>query len=213
MKTTSLNFDRKWGKKIPRRPARSDLDPTQSQRPRKVSQTCACGNYLHRTGMQCTTRPAARLVRLNHELLRSSIPVFLCPALLRPPRAAPLVRNPGISRRSFTISGLKCSTIRTEDESQSSRDGIDFKQVRALPPQCPGCGARTQVVDPGIAGHYDLERKAVQSYLNPEPPKDLSKEAVYQGALETADQELLKGLGLSQDVAGAYLCSCISPTP
>ena len=54
--------------------------------------------------------------------------------------------------------------------SQSTLSGT-ITSSRHLPVSCPGCGALTQDVDSGSAGHYTLSRKAVKTYL-----RDLRRE-------------------------------------
>lgn len=73
----------------------------------------------------------------------------------RPPPESTLLH------RQLVDAYLQGSTIPSSSQPSSSKLTPSSKY---LPISCPGCGALTQDVDPGLAGHYTLSRKAVRNY-------------------------------------------------
>jgi genetic interactor of prohibitins 3, mitochondrial len=73
---------------------------------------------------------------------------------------------------------------------------------RSLPRACPGCGAPTQTYQENEAGYYDVERKAVRSYVGRDADKveeSSQEDDIYASALKEASPELLQELGMEQD--------------
>lgn len=72
-------------------------------------------------------------------------------------------------------------------------------RVRTLPVQCAGCGALSQTAVPDQPGYYNLDRRAVKTYLGlvKEEQRQSSEDAVLQEALQNRG-ELLEQLGLAK---------------
>jgi hypothetical protein len=153
-------------------------------------------------------RPALRQARtlLNHE---ASIPLFLCPALVRAPIVAP--RRPIPQKR-----GKKYSTLVPPQEQTNatapppetshvppSKPSPDPSSTqRSLPRACPGCGAPSQIYDKREAGFYDVDRNSIREYLDgvPKGPKEATAEDdIYAKALKNVKPELLGELGLQDE--------------
>ena len=129
-------------------------------------------------------------------------PVFLCPEIARLHSFILSVREISFKagRRQFTNSSLKIHN--------ASQVQLPPQRV-SLPLQCPGCGAFTQVSDPGHAGYYSSSRRSVKIYMAQ------SKAAAGQGlpseaetidqVLKSADETLLKTLGLENASIGSEL--------
>jgi hypothetical protein len=152
-------------------------------------------------------RPALRQARtlLNSEA--SSVPVFLCPALLRPPIVVPhRLAQPVQHTASFSTCGRARQQASPEaihpaetvqSHSLSTPPTQPQSSRRSLPRACPGCGAPTQIFDKKEAGYYDVDRKVVRRYIDWDPNKvqDASREDdIYTKALENASPELLEQL-------------------
>src|ERR1700754_2243274 len=89
--------------------------------------------------------------------LTSSRPLrSIATADCEPPLPEPLLPH---ARRP--LERLPQPTSSTDFRSPSSNLAPSAKN---LPISCPGCGALTQDVDPGLAGFYTLSRKAVRKY-------------------------------------------------
>jgi len=83
---------------------------------------------------------------------------------------------------------------RAPQESLDAHNAADTSKVLPGLTACPGCGALAQTVEPGEAGYYSLQRRAVDSYLKQQSSK--TDDNVVSSALESADPELIKTLGL-----------------
>ncbi|KAI8935028.1 hypothetical protein NX059_008692 [Plenodomus lindquistii] len=150
-------------------------------------------------------RPALRQARtlLNHE---TSIPAFLCPALLRPPAATSRQNaqptRPNRPRKNF-------STLPRVQQQHDipSTEIVESHQPppaprRSLPRACPGCGAPAQTTEKSEAGYYNTERKAVWDYANRDVDKvqeSTHEDDIYNKALENVSPELLGELGISEN--------------
>jgi len=89
------------------------------------------------------------------------------------------------------------STRKADFEPKESLDTEDAADVSRFPlglTACPGCGALAQTVEPGEAGYYSLQRRAVDSYLRQQSSK--TDDSVVSSALESADPGLVRSLGL-----------------
>ncbi|KNG50047.1 gtp-binding protein [Stemphylium lycopersici] len=150
-------------------------------------------------------RPALRQARtlLNHE---ASVPVFLCPALLRTPITAPRRHPPQVqSSRNLSASRRRreqtsAPALPAEQAGASTQNGAPAET--SLPRSCPGCGAPTQLYDKKEAGYYNIDRKAIRDYLNwaPNRPKDATVEDhVYENALKNINPDLLGELGIADE--------------
>ncbi|EUC35918.1 hypothetical protein COCCADRAFT_24209 [Bipolaris zeicola 26-R-13] len=140
---------------------------------------------------------------LNHE---ASIPLFLCPALLRAPITTTR-RGPSRARSSTNFSTsrpikdqVRAAVPPTENHDTSPQNP---PVSRSLPRACPGCGAPAQIYEQNEAGYYNIDRKAVRAYLNPVPntPKDTAtqEDHVYEKALSNVDPQLLGELGIAKE--------------
>ncbi|XP_014560204.1 hypothetical protein COCVIDRAFT_89890 [Bipolaris victoriae FI3] len=140
---------------------------------------------------------------LNHE---ASIPLFLCPALLRAPITTTR-RGPSRARSSTNFSTsrpikdqVRAAVPPTENHDTSPQNP---PVSRSLPRACPGCGAPAQIYEQNEAGYYNIDRKAVRAYLNPVPntPKDTAtqEDHVYEKGLSNVDPQLLGELGIAKE--------------
>ncbi|KAI9751926.1 MAG: hypothetical protein M4579_005837 [Chaenotheca gracillima] len=125
----------------------------------------------------------------------SSVPLFLCPALLR---ARPQ-SSKGFSRRSLQPKSWQ-RRLQTEATAQTTGIATEKKEPYALPFICPGCGALSEGAAPGEAGFYSPGRKTVRLWLRQgEPktdPKKVNEDAIFSEALQKADKSLLNETGL-----------------
>lgn len=152
-------------------------------------------------------RPALRQARtlLNHDALQTSIPSFLCPALLRtttsaqsrPAKPSQRFSTFGRARQEAPAPILSVGTV----DNQPLREPQSKSQPekRSLPRSCPGCGAPSQLFDKKEAGYYNVDRGAVRAYLKWDPNKAqeaTQEDDVYSNALKDANPELLKELGV-----------------
>ena len=129
-------------------------------------------------------------------------PVFLCPEIAR--------------LRSFTLSVREISfrAGRRQLANSSLRTHSAFpvqlpSQPVSLPFQCPGCGAFTQVSNPGHAGYYSSSRRSVKIYLAQRKAaagQGVPSEAeTFDQVLKNADETLLETLGLDNASNGSEL--------
>jgi hypothetical protein len=153
-------------------------------------------------------RPALRQARtlLNHE---ASIPLFLCPALVRAPIVAP--RRPVPQKRVKKYSTL----VPPQEQTNATAPPPETSHIlpskpspdpsstqRSLPRACPGCGAPSQIYDKREAGFYNVDRNSIREYLdgNPKRPKEATAEDdIYAKALKNVKPELLGELGLQDE--------------
>ncbi|KAF2107244.1 hypothetical protein BDV96DRAFT_589398 [Lophiotrema nucula] len=157
--------------------------------------------------MRSALRQASKLGTHEHTLPLSSVPVFLCPALLRAPLAP--VRRHVPAARSFSTGRPRrqeaLAAIESADKAQNDTPGASnapSKVTRQLPHACPGCGAATQVIDKTEAGYYDIDRRQVKTFLEYDPNEQTQEkwEAVlYKQSLKQVDSSVLEEMGISAD--------------
>ncbi|OAK98013.1 hypothetical protein IQ06DRAFT_279020 [Phaeosphaeriaceae sp. SRC1lsM3a] len=155
-------------------------------------------------------RPALRQARtlLNHDAYAASIPLFLCPAILR----APVVTSHRHVQRS--TSSNKFSTFGRAQQQTSAAipptEPIESPPVdsgsseiadsrASLPRSCPGCGAPSQIFDTKEAGYYNVNRKVVQEYLGWDAKEATQEDEIFATALKGVDKTLLGELGVGED--------------
>ncbi|KAL8797217.1 MAG: hypothetical protein Q9195_000684 [Heterodermia aff. obscurata] len=120
-------------------------------------------------------------------------PIFLCPEVARLHSFRLSVRKNFFKagRRQVTNSSLRIHSA-SPAQLPPHRDLLPF--------QCPGCGAFTQVFDPGHAGYYSPSRRSVKTYLAQREAaagQTFPSEAeTFDQVLKNADETLLKTLGL-----------------
>ena len=127
-------------------------------------------------------------------------PLFLCPEIAR--------------LQSFTLSARDVSFNAGRRQLANSPSRIPSAYSVQLPPQhvslplqCPGCGAFTQISDPGHAGYYSSSRKSVKIYLAQRKAaagQGFPSEAeTFDRVLKNADESLLQTLGLGNASTGS----------
>jgi len=161
-------------------------------------------------------RPALRQASHHHEytLIRSSVPVFLCPALARDPVVAPVPPRLRSSRKFTSFARqhqevMAAAIDAPRDVPHRRAAPAPVMVYRDLPISCPGCGAPSQILDKGEAGYYNLERNAVKAYLgyDAEEAKKKAEELrlqqdTYTKALKEADPKILEEVGMEKNVLG-----------
>ncbi|RKU47306.1 hypothetical protein DL546_001026 [Coniochaeta pulveracea] len=141
-----------------------------------------------------STRWLRRAFNVETNPVSTELPLYLCPGLLSATR-------PTTQRACLR----KVSSFQTRRLYSNLDDTIELTStiplihpVRPLPVVCSGCGALSQTAEPDQAGYYDLERKAVKSYLGllPEEKKRIRNEdLVIQEALKNLDLDKLGKAG------------------
>lgn len=167
------------------------------------------------------TQPScSRLLRnfLNIECsssTSSSLPLYLCPAAARASstlssgssrRPTPKAQKHRlISLRQTRASHTEASGaheaggVKQHDASQEHLDAhVESAPARQLPVQCHGCGALSQTTIPDAAGYYDLNRKAVKTYLGllKEEPRRRAEDDIVQASLRSLSEDKLRELGI-----------------
>ncbi|KAB5528172.1 hypothetical protein GE09DRAFT_1150611 [Coniochaeta sp. 2T2.1] len=140
-----------------------------------------------------------RAFNVERHVGSTDIPTFLCPAITRSTTSATSPRIPSLhtqrirtqGRRSYTTSTTS-PTIKTTSPSVPDPALLRHADTKSLPVACSGCGALSQVSDPEQAGYFNLERKAVQSYLG------LYKEEKHARKDDVIVQDILKNLDLGK---------------
>jgi genetic interactor of prohibitins 3, mitochondrial len=129
----------------------------------------------------------------------SSIPTFLCPAVLRPGIFELPLRQlvlPNRHRQAIRQS----VRLHTDVQSKPSQTEVSRPKLLLLPVSCPGCGAFAQNMDPNEAGFYSATRKAVKTFAAASRRAGNSRktleDGVYKAALHNLDGTLLSELGL-----------------
>ncbi|KAI4694887.1 uncharacterized protein J4E84_001510 [Alternaria hordeiaustralica] len=153
-------------------------------------------------------RPALRQARtlLNHE---ASVPLFLCPALVRAPIAShhrrtpqkePLKKYSTLVAPQDQINATSAPTD-TSDAPPSNPSPDTSSTQRSLPRACPGCGAPSQIYNKREAGYYGVDRNSIREYLDGvQKAKEATVEDdVYTKALKNVNPELLGELGLQDE--------------
>ncbi|KAH7399086.1 hypothetical protein DE146DRAFT_656505 [Phaeosphaeria sp. MPI-PUGE-AT-0046c] len=154
-------------------------------------------------------RPALRQARtlLNHDAYPASIPIFLCPAFLRPPIATARRHVPrSTTSREFSAFGRAqqqtsaaippTEPVETPPVDASSGQVPDPRA--SLPRACPGCGAPSQIFDTKEAGYYNVKRKVVQEYLGWDAKETSQEDDIFANALKGVDKTLLGEMGVGE---------------
>jgi genetic interactor of prohibitins 3, mitochondrial len=161
--------------------------------------------------MRTALRHASKLLlQCEATTSHTSIPAFLCPALLlisQPVTGFP-PENPPRLQKAFSTFGRKRTpdtAITTPSPPAGSTPPAPQPNKRALPICCPGCGAPTQILASSEAGYYSLSRGAIKSYLNYDDsqPK-VTEDDIFTKAIKQVDNKVLEDLGLDRTV----LCKC-----
>ncbi|KAF1962915.1 hypothetical protein CC80DRAFT_100324 [Byssothecium circinans] len=164
--------------------------------------------------MRSALHQTRRIARYDYAALQSSVPAFLCPALLRAPLMPTSRRTeqPPSSKKFST-----CRRLRQEPTATSTLDASESRPIheepsesssfkRSLPRTCPGCGAPTQIYDKDEAGYYSISRNVIKKYLSYEGSEEgtvKEEDDVYSKALKQADPKLLEEIGLEREVLEA----------
>ncbi|KAI1800818.1 hypothetical protein F4811DRAFT_536900 [Daldinia bambusicola] len=134
---------------------------------------------------------------------RVELPLFLCPSInpASYPRRVGAVASASRIRPSRWRVQHRCLHMQADapvDDAPLSKDGSQkIRPVQKLPKQCRGCGAFSQTTFPDQPGYYDLRRKAVQNYLNPQLVNRARREdQVYEEVLKNLNHEELKSKGV-----------------
>lgn len=132
-----------------------------------------------------------------------NLPLYLCPAAAR---ACSTLSRASSSRvlstaaPSSRLSSLRQTRQLHVEAAQSQDDAtvLDPNPVRKLPTQCHGCGALSQTVVPDQPGYYDLNRKAVGSFLGllKEERRARPEDDVVQASLRSLGEDKLKEIGI-----------------
>lgn len=156
----------------------------------------------------------SRLLRtfLNTDHVASrpaNLPLYLCPAAAKacstlPQAGSRKVASTTASRRQrfppHQTRGFHVETVESGkgDTTVAAAAAVDSEGVRKLPAQCYGCGALSQTVVSDKPGYYDLDRKAVKSFLGvlknearPDPEQD-----IVRASLLSLSEEKLKEIGV-----------------
>lgn len=139
-----------------------------------------------------------RAFNVERHVCSSDIPAFLCPAIVRPTssttRFAP--RTPCLYVRSTRIQKSRLHTASTTTNSEPE-PAVLRHAARDLPVVCSGCGALSQISEPEQAGYFNLERRAVQSYLGllKEQKRVRKEDLVVQDILKNIDLKKLGDVG------------------
>ncbi|KAB5585351.1 hypothetical protein GE09DRAFT_1070354 [Coniochaeta sp. 2T2.1] len=163
-----------------------------------------------------------RAFNVERHVGSTDIPTFLCPAIIRSttPATSPCIPNLHTqrirtqSRRPYTTSTTSYATSTT---LPSVPDPALLRHAtQSLPVACSGCGALSQVSDPEQAGYFNLERKAVQSYLGlyKEEKHVRKDDVIVQDILRNLDLEKLGEAGETlKSIAGADRPPAAPETP
>lgn len=154
---------------------------------------------------QLSSKWLARAFNIENRRLNSDLPAYLCPGLLSRSTA---VRYAAVYRPNQTqarsrhqtrrLHTFTASTTATTATTPPPLRQPDSTPPKTLPLQCSGCGALSQSSQPDLAGYYDLERKAVKSYLGllkEEPKRARESDRVVQDALRSLKLEEMGELG------------------
>ncbi|KAG8160306.1 hypothetical protein KVR01_009842 [Diaporthe batatas] len=130
----------------------------------------------------------------------STLPLYLCPAAAR----CQTLDRSGHATTTTGARGQRLQPLRqTRRLHLTSRPTTDdgprhVTPVRTLPVQCAGCGALSQTAVPDQPGYFNIDRRAVRTYLGlvKDEQRPSSEDAVLQDALQNRG-ELLEQLGLA----------------
>lgn len=141
-----------------------------------------------------SSRWLRRAFNVETHPVTTELPLYLCPGLLGATR--PTVQQSPLRKTSKLQTRRFYSNSETTNKLTSTVPLVH--PIRPLPAVCSGCGALSQTAEPDRAGYYDLERKAVKSYLGllPEEKKRVRNEdLVVQEALKNLDLDKLGKVG------------------
>ncbi|KAG5976692.1 hypothetical protein E4U58_000025 [Claviceps cyperi] len=123
---------------------------------------------MHRVA---TARGLSRALRIGDASSASGVPIFLCPAIGRVRAGGRRLNIAKSTPRCFnhTDSANVAATASSTplDADKTLVDGPK-QSARTLPVTCSGCGAFAQTTDAQQLGYFDLQRKKVQQWLNPQ---------------------------------------------
>ncbi|KAI2632409.1 hypothetical protein GGR54DRAFT_583372 [Hypoxylon sp. NC1633] len=149
---------------------------------------------------------------------RIELPLFLCPSINTSPRGLRLGAPVSSSRTRasrWTVPQHRCLHMQadvstTTEPSQPPDDKIPQPfSTKRLPKQCRGCGALSQTSSPNLPGYFDVGRKAVRNYLQPQgASRSRAEDKIYEDALKHFDHNELEKKGV--DVA-ALAMSLVPP--
>ncbi|OCK75368.1 hypothetical protein K432DRAFT_362232 [Lepidopterella palustris CBS 459.81] len=160
--------------------------------------------------MRPPLRQVSNLLRCEATVSHASIPIFLCPNLLRGlTSTAILPQKRCNSRKKFSTLGHRrtppVAVTTTSSPPLDHANAAPPQKKRALPVCCPGCGAPTQTVEPNEAGFYTAHRGPVKSYLDYDgsnrPNSKVGKadeDDIFNKAIQQADPKVLASLGLDK---------------
>ncbi|OCL07864.1 hypothetical protein AOQ84DRAFT_294281 [Glonium stellatum] len=174
--------------------------------------------------MRTALYQAGKLLHREIAIPHASIPVFLCPALLKPRPAARFssqdVSRPRKAFSTFGHTRTPETAITATSSSANTSPPADTSSLasqprnRALPVCCPGCGAPTQILASSEAGYYSLSRGAVKSYLDyDESQSKATEDDVFTNAIKQVDDKVLQELGLDKNVLSTPLEKPEPPIP
>lgn len=129
----------------------------------------------------------------------STLPLYLCPAAARCQTSSRSGHATTTGPRGQRLLPLRQTRrLHLTNRPTNSDESLQATPVRTLPVQCAGCGALSQTGVPDQPGYYDLDRRAVRTYLGlvKEEHRQSSEDAVLQDALQNRG-ELLEQLGLA----------------
>ncbi|KAI1471919.1 uncharacterized protein F4812DRAFT_416018 [Daldinia caldariorum] len=143
---------------------------------------------------------------------RVELPLFLCPSI-NPAyysQRVGAVASASRVRPSRWRVQHRCLHMQADAPAEGaplSEDGPQkIRPVQKLPSQCRGCGAFSQTTFPDQPGYFDLSRKAVQNYLNPQLVNRARREdQVYEEVLKNLDHEELKRKGVDVEALALSL--------
>ncbi|TEA19558.1 Genetic interactor of prohibitins 3 [Colletotrichum sidae] len=148
----------------------------------------------------------------------SEVPVYLCPSL-----AAASTRHSfaPTTHRGLAFRQRRCLHVETAGVAEPPApppaaevtEDLELKAevVKKLPEVCSGCGALSQVTEPGQAGYYDYKRRSVRDYVEDleaeeeveefnkeemEEDEAVAEDRVVDAVVQNLGEERLLALGL-----------------
>nr|XP_036585915.1 DUF974 domain-containing protein [Colletotrichum truncatum]KAF6796106.1 DUF974 domain-containing protein [Colletotrichum truncatum] len=139
----------------------------------------------------------------------AEVPVYLCPSLSTAGTRhtfAPVEAQQNLSyrqRRCVHVDTTPAIEPTSEQTPTFSLISTNSKEnlVKKVPLLCSGCGALSQVSEPGLAGYYDLNRKTVREYFAHDKEEKIKQNTqeednAVEAALQNLGEEKLAELGL-----------------
>ncbi|KAI0831602.1 hypothetical protein F5Y06DRAFT_281403 [Hypoxylon sp. FL0890] len=146
---------------------------------------------------------------------RVELPLFLCPSInlvSHRQRLGTVASSTGVPTSRWRVQH-RCLHVQAEAPTETlplpDNDPKKLFSIKRLPKQCSGCGAFSQTTSPNQPGYFDLSRKAVRNYLQPQG-RDRSRreDKIYEDALKQFDHEELKKKGVDVE---ALLLGIVPP--